>query len=439
VNIIAASLTSLRELAALGLDLQYRAARQDGPKRYAVPGVLSREQVEKVRAEGYEVIMLADLSETATERRRQLPEVNRFAAAPALSDMPVLARQGYLTAEEVEDAIKNLSSQHPDVVSLIELPNNTWQNRVSHAVRIGLTRDEPRSGVLFTGSMHAREWGGSDICVSFAVALANAYKTNSPLIYGVKLFLPEQVRSIVENLDVFVFPDVNPDGKHKSQTDNFWWRKNCNPNMSVDPRNPGVDVNRNFDFLWDSGIGTSDVPEQDIYKGTSPFSEPETRNVRHMFDAYSHIRYYVDIHSYSGLILHSWGDDDNQTNDPSQNFLNPVYNDKRGTPDLSYREYVPPLDLIRSVGIATYMNEAIGLVRKRQYTVQPGVGLYPTSATSSDYAYSRQFADATKAPILGLTIEFGEEFVPEFNEMQKIIQDVGAAITELCWIASVVK
>ncbi|MCI4060391.1 carboxypeptidase, partial [Bacillus cereus] len=58
---------------------------------------------------------------------------------------------------------------------------------------------------------------------------------------------------------------------------NTWWRKNRNPNHTNGGNYLGVDINRNFDFLWNSGIGTSDNPAVIIYKGTAPFSEPETR------------------------------------------------------------------------------------------------------------------------------------------------------------------
>jgi len=67
----------------------------------------------------------------------------------------------------------------------------------------------------------------------------------------------------------------------------------------------GVDANRNFDFLWSSGIGTSADPEQLIHKGPAAFSEPESRNVRWLLDTHEHIGYLVDVHSYGELILYS--------------------------------------------------------------------------------------------------------------------------------------
>lgn len=435
VQIITENFEGLRSLGRLDLDLKYRATRQEGRNRFVVPGILSAEEIKKAKASGYEVNVIDDLSKIVDARKREVSRENRFLTARHAPDMAIRSVEGYLTADEVEEALINLSYEYPDIVEIIELPNRTWEARVSHAVRVGSGVNSDQTAVLFTGSMHAREWGGADICVSFLINLIKAYQEGGPLQYGGKVFSVDHVRSIIDHLNVIVFPDVNPDGKHYSQTVYPMWRKNRNPNTDVDPENPGVDLNRNFDFLWSSGIGTSADPSSNIYKGENLFSEPEIKNVLHLFDTYPGIAYYVDIHSYSELILYCWGDDDNQTTDPTQNFRNPSYNEKRGIlEDQKYREFISPLDEIIAVGLAHRMNDALAAVRGgRGYTVQESSGLYPTTATSSDYAFSRNLVDTDKEKIHGWTIEFGKEFIPPFSEMRKIIKDVGAAMTELCW------
>jgi carboxypeptidase T len=439
VQIITGSIQDLRSLGKLDLDLKHRAARQDERNRFVVPGILNDEEIERVRAAGYEVNVIDDLSEMAEMRKRELTDMNRFVSARDVSEMAARSVEGYMTADEVEDALKNMSEQYPNLIKLIELPNRTWEDRVSHAVCLGAGENIDRTGVLFTGSMHAREWGGADICVSFLLNLINAYENSVPLQYGGKVFSAEQVRAILEKILVYVFPDVNPDGKNHSQTVYPMWRKNRNPNTAVDPASPGVDLNRNFDFLWNSEIGTSANPASNVYKGENPFSEPEIRNVLHLFKTYPNIGYYVDIHSYSELILYSWGDDDNQTTDPTQNFSNPAYDEKRGIlEDQKYREFISPLDEIMAGGLAHRMNDALAAVRGgRGYTVQESSGLYPTTATSSDYAFSRNLADNNKNKIQGWTIEFGKEFIPPFSEMRKIIKEIDAAMSELCWSVTV--
>ena len=41
--------------------------------------------------------------------------------------------------------------------------------------------------------------------------------------------------------------------------------------------------------------------------------------------------WYMDIHSPVGDILFNWGDDNDQLNDPSTQFLNPAWDGKRGS------------------------------------------------------------------------------------------------------------
>lgn len=434
-QIVAKSLEDLRALGRLDLDLKHRAARQEDRNRFVIPGFLDDADIQRVKAAGYEVNVIEDLSAMLAARKREVRGGNRFRAARRVPDMAVRSVEGYLTPEEVEEALVNLNGQNPDLVEIIALPHRTWEGRTSHAVRLGNAVPADRPAILFTGSMHAREWGGSDICVSFLIELLKAYTEGTALQYGGKVFRADQVRAIFDNLSVVVFPDVNPDGKQYSQMVTPMWRKNRNPNSDVDPENPGVDLNRNFDFLWHSGIGTSTDPSSNVYRGERPHSEPETRNLLHLLDTHPGIAYYVDIHSYSQLILYSWGDDDNQTVDPEQNFANPAYDGTRGKlEDIQYREFISPMDEIIAIGLAHRMNGALRAVRGgRGYTVQESSGLYPTTATSTDYAFSRGFTDASATRIQGWTIEFGKEFIPPYAEMRKIIREVGAAMTELCW------
>ena len=82
------------------------------------------------------------------------------------------------------------------------------------------------------------------------------------------------------------------------------------------------------------------------------------------------------------------------------------------------------------------MNNALAAVRGENYTVQQSVGLYPTSATSDDYAFSRHIVNRLNRKVYAYTIEFGQEFVPPFSDMSNIIQDVCAAMNELCLAAA---
>ena len=205
----------------------------------------------------------------------------------------------YFNVDEVESAMAGLASQFPTLCSLIELPNKTFEGRAIHAMRIGAPNTPKAKGVLFIACAHAREWGGAEISINFVADLLEGYTMSAGLKYGGKSFKAAEIVSIVEGVDLFVVPCINPDGRHFSQTDpsGGLWRKNRNPTDSGgDPAKIGVDINRNYDFLWDfkkafdpgvvakSGSLASDLPSNLLYHGSAPASEPETRNVVWLLD-----------------------------------------------------------------------------------------------------------------------------------------------------------
>lgn len=470
VIILADTMEQVSALRGMNLDLHERAARRRPDSGdYAVPAVLTDEQVAQLRADGYRVDIQADAEQLAVERAAEVtPEVNRLAARPAartraryreasstlqrqmdLSDLDETATSqgargeravlgGYLTAAEVESALQTLAAVHPKAASVSPLPEQSWGGLTSHVLRIRAGEQQARTGVLITGGMHAREWGGSDVCVAFATNLLRSYRARRRLRYGNKVFAAKDVRAMLENLDIFVVADVNPDGKAYSQSvdpghpENFWWRKNRRLS-GLPGGGEGVDLNRNFDFLWSSGIGTTTDATQFTYKGPESFSEPEARNVRWLLDTHEHIGYFVDVHSFGELILYSWGDDENQDDSPAQSFLNPAFDGLRGlVGDSAYREFMGGDDQATLVDLAQGMNAALNEVRGTSYTVDQAVGLYPTSGASDDYAFSRHRVDAARRKVYGFTIEFGQQFVPPYVEMRRIMADVAAGLTELC-------
>src|SRR5262249_40444501 len=134
---------------------------------------------------------------------------------------------------------------------LLTLPNPTWEGRTCHAIKIGNGSGPARPGVYFLGGVHAREWGSADILVNFVEQLEQAYQSGSGLTFGSRSFSAADILTIVDTLDIFVFPQANPDGREYSMNTHAMWRKNRRTAPPSSSACPGVDVNRNYDFLWD--------------------------------------------------------------------------------------------------------------------------------------------------------------------------------------------
>lgn len=362
----------------------------------------------------------------------------------------------FLNVVEIESALTALAAKYPDQTRLLAPVFPTSEGRTSHALQIGRSTRCPRSAVLIVGGVHPRERGGPDSCIYFAADLLEAYDLKTGLTYGGTSYTADEIRRIVERIHVIVFPNANPDGLHYAQSGNSLWRKNRNPANGGQP-NHGVDVNRNFNFLWDAHetfapgahsagtLGSKD-PTSYQFRGRAPFSEAESCNVRWLFEQFPHIRRFVDVHSYWGVIIHPWGDDDNQSHSPAMNFTDPAWNGQRGLPDQGYSEYINRCDHAALSLIATAMSNAIAGVRGVRYLVGQAFRLpewifpsYAASGTSTDWAYSRHLTNAGDRKVLSFGIEFnhnrGQSFLVPWMDMERIIPEIDAALVRLCLTA----
>ena len=337
---------------------------------------------------------------------------------------------GYYSTSDIQLLCSLINYFYSDFVQLITL-SDSHEGRKVYALRIGKGNSTSRPGVLFIGGVHARELVNPDLLIKFAIKLCAAYSQSNDLVFGAKSYSASSVELIVETLDLFILPLVNPDGRSYvlDPAGDAWWRKNRNPNPGLSCQ--GVDINRNFDFLWSSGIGTSASSCSEIYKGGGAFSEPETTNIKKLLDDYPQIERMIDVHSYSQLILYPWGDDDLQTTSPSMNFTNSTYDGLRGTTgDMVYREYMSQADLDRYVATANRIRDGIASHRGRTYTVQPSINLYPTTGTSNDYSYSRHIANSAKQKVIAYCVETGTQFQPVYSEAEEIMTEVSIGLTE---------
>jgi murein tripeptide amidase MpaA len=343
----------------------------------------------------------------------------------------------YLNVDEIDSAVDALAAAYPDEAEILTPPHATHGGRRPRLLRIG-RRSPGADGVLVLGGVHAREWVPPDALISLAADLLEASVAGTGLVYGSTRFSAGQIRHVLDRADLFLYPCVNPDGRAHSQATAPMWRKNRRP-PSSGSRCAGVDLNRNFDFLWDhaakfaadSEVRTSADPCSDVYRGPAAGSEPETRNVVWALDTFPLIRWHLDVHSAVPVVLHVWGCDEIQTTDPGQDFRNPAFDPVRGRPDDGIGEYMSGSDLSATVALAGRMDEAISGVRGVRYGVEPAYGLYPTSGTSDDYAFSRHKVDPLAGKVVGYTIECGESFQPAWSEAENVIREVSAAVVAL--------
>jgi hypothetical protein len=176
------------------------------------------------------------------------------------------------------------------------IPRKPW---TVQALRIGVHRDGSRIGVLAYSQEHAREWATPLVTLEFAERLLANYATDPA------------TRELLENVEVFVIPTVNPDGANYSFNDAAFQRKNMVNHCVGAQRDPryadswGVDVNRNYTVgsLFDGYVGASANCLSGTYAGTGELSEAESNNVIDLAKAHDNIRFVMNVHSYGGYFM----------------------------------------------------------------------------------------------------------------------------------------
>lgn len=172
------------------------------------------------------------------------------------------------------------------------------------AIRIGKHRDGSKPGVLGYAQEHAREWVTPLVTIETAERLLRNYAHDG------------ETKRLVDNLDIFLVPSVNPDGAHYSFYDYNSQRKNmtnhCGPDESdLGRRNSwGVDLNRNHTIgsAFDGYVGASTTNcLSGTYAGPAEGSEPEGKNLVWLADQNPNIKFAMNIHSYGGYFMWSPG------------------------------------------------------------------------------------------------------------------------------------
>ncbi|MCH7791705.1 MAG: hypothetical protein IID31_05430 [Planctomycetes bacterium] len=187
--------------------------------------------------------------------------------------------------------LDDLNLAHPVTTALFEV-GRTIEGRSIRGIRISsdaATIDRSRPAIFVTGCHHAREWIAVEAPLYIAEQLAAGYGVDPA------------VTALLDRAEVWIVPIVNPDGLVYTQIDRFW-RKNRRDNGNG---TWGVDLNRNYSYKW-GFPGASASPSSNTYRGTAPFSEPETRAIRDAF-AVRDFAVGLTYHNYGQLVMSPWG------------------------------------------------------------------------------------------------------------------------------------
>lgn len=200
----------------------------------------------------------------------------------------------YRTLGEIDARLLELASRFPELASLSTIGTSV-DGRPILMIRItGPGAAARRGAFVIDGGQHAREWVTPMTVMYMADRMLESYGSDARLT------------AMVNKLDFYVIPMMNPDGYVYSHDVSARWRKNRRGNANGCA---GVDLNRNWSFGF-GGEGSSGDPCNDIFRGEAAFSEPELLGLKGLLDSLAaerRLMVHWDVHSNGRSILSPWG------------------------------------------------------------------------------------------------------------------------------------
>jgi predicted deacylase len=310
------------------------------------------------------------------EVKQKKKKAAREEAAAKKAD-PERRLRPYQTLDEVYAELDKLIADHPDILS-----GGTYGKSVAGRdlrwVRLS-TGKGGATQVLVTGNIHAQELAGGQMVMALLKTMAQGYGDDCG------------ITAVADATDIYFIPVVNPDGMAKAA------REQARYGITgfVRKNDDKVDLNRNFPYPPDGPEKLKDEAgspkkRSETHRGPAPLSEPETAGLVRFIDGHDFVLA-LNYHTSGGLILYSPG---------------------------TYPDPEPDTDLMREIGLA-YQSRQFD-----QYTVEPGIDLYPTLGDLDSYLYHHY-------GILSFTVEVGKD------NLDQALSPINGTISPIFWLYNV--
>jgi len=266
----------------------------------------------------------------------------------------------YMSYQESLDFLYRMEKRYPDLIEIIKI-GTTYEGRDIVLAKISkhVEKADEKPALLYTGSIHAREWIGQELALKFIGYVAENQHVD-----------PELEKSLNDST-LYMVPCLNPDGYEYSRQHFSFWRKNRRKNHDG---SIGVDLNRNFSIGFVKQSNTS----SNVYGGEEPFSEAETRAIKEFVDAHENITIALDYHSQGNVFF------------PAHKFMHEAEID--GT-DMN--------------ALCANMNDEFAKVTGRKYGIHRGKPpAHLISGSGREYYYSKG--------IIATVVEVGTKNIPDY-------------------------
>lgn len=200
---------------------------------------------------------------------------------------------GYHTLDEIYTHLQGIADKFGKIATIDTIGFSVENNPII-ALEIG--NKESNTGFLLTSLHHAREPGSATTVIYFLHEFADLHSKGNL-----------SIKYLLNNSYLSWIACVNPDGyiyniKQKPNGGGLW-RKNRGLNNGDEFI--GVDLNRNYgpEEFWDMpNGGSSTITRSATYRGSEPYSEPETDAVRR-YVLRNHFKLALNFHTFGDLVI----------------------------------------------------------------------------------------------------------------------------------------
>lgn len=294
---------------------------------------------------------------------------------------------------ETNTLLTELQNTYPSIAKVVKI-GQTVEGREIQALKISdnVSVEESEPNIYIIGCHHAREWISVEIPLLFAQYLSQNYSNN------------ELIKQTINNSQIYIIPIQNPDGLEFSIHTYRLWRKNRKYNGDL---TWGIDTNRNYGYMWGyDDEGSSPDTGSEVYRGSTPFSEPETQAVRDFLLNHPPAGL-LSYHSYGQIILYPWG-----------------------------YSYSSTPDATKMDEMAAEMKRLIYNVNSRNYTYGPASILYLTNGDTNDWVYGTFKVPTFTIELPPESMTGGGFILPESNIQEIFNENLPALLYYISYFTS---
>jgi len=376
---------TIEHLSNIGLDFEGSVRKKD-----EITLIVNDFELDILKKENFPFTILQD--DLANYfNRRYLNNKDKFKDKVLSGNFQYGSMAGFFTLEEIYQNFDQMRMRFPQFVKKADTIGYSIEERPIISYCFGSDNDTSKPCLLITALHHSREPASVSVVIYFLWTLLE------------KAWGNEEALFLLNERCIRVIPVVNPDGYYYNQTNypngGGMWRKN---RRLISDGVYGVDINRNygpFNFWNASNNGSSTNPTQETYRGSEPFSEPETQAIANLFYKYR-IDMVFNFHTYGNLIVYPWSALNCETED-----------------SLKFR-YISNLLGSKNLYSKGRNLETIG---------------YSTRGDTDDWMY---YTDETKRKALSFTLEVGnnsDSFWPTQDRILGICNDVFFTNLQFLW------